>query len=623
MKLRTRIGVFFCFIAVYAAPYNGDEFEFSQPDGSSVAVLLFGDEFHIDAESPDGYTLIRDKDGWICYAKLSDDRNEYVSTGSRYTGKSIAPGSVKKKIRINSNSLREKRQRKKEALGDGENEYRLSPQKLAKNSSGFQPAPPVVNDTTYGLVLIINYPEDNKKSSLTAAQVEDALNSPTNGNSVWSYYYDISNGKLMYKNIFSTIVTVDKSYSYYDDDSEYKRVPELITNALLKLKAKLDEEPELSDAFDKITTYTRNGKPTALALNVLHAHSPRTWAKGTWSHKGWYYGGPPGDGSSSSNVYPSVNGVYFYDYQLSALSGRTFNAMPINTILHENGHMLMGWPDLYNYDNTIKDYVGLYDIMNTGTAMPNAYLRAQAGWIDVIDITNANATLSHIANSHTAYIYKRNSNEMYYIEARAKTGRSSGIPGAGLIIWHIHTQGDNTTLKSRNPYPQVAIVQANATSSDWVNWGSASSRSPFAGPDRASFGESSIPAAQYYDNTMSPINISEVSVAGSTMTFKIGKDIPIPLPSSSSLQSSSSNNTSSSSSAGLTPTRLSQTTISYIRVQATSNSVVLKNLPKNAKVEIYNLQGKRIYSGNSENSQILAIPIQTKGIYIVSVKFSK
>jgi M6 family metalloprotease-like protein len=585
MKLRAKISIFFCFIAAYAVPYNGDEFEFSQPDGSSVAVLLYGDELHIDAESPDGYTLIRDLDGWICYAKLSANEKEYVSSGIHYTGKNTPPGSLKKKIRINSNSLREKRQKKKETLGNGENEYRLSPQEPIKLRSGFLSAP-VVNDTTYGLVLIINYPEDSRKSSLTAAQVEDALNSPTNSNSVWSYYYDVSNGKLMYKNIFSAIVTVDSSYIYYDDTSEYKRVPELITNALLKLRAELAKNPNLSYAFDKITTYSRNGKPTALALNILQAHTPRNWARGTWSHRGWYKGSV------------SVNGVYFYDYQLSALSGRTFNTIPINTILHENGHMLMGWPDLYNYDNTIKDYVGLYDIMNTGTAMPNPYFRAQAGWIDVIDITDANGKFSHIANSNTAYVYKRNNNEMYYIEARAKTGRSSSIPGAGLLIWHIHTRGDNMTLNSRYPYPQVAVVQANATSSNWVNWGSVSSRAPFAGPDRAGFSENSIPAAQYYDNTMSPINISEVSASGSTMTFKIGTDTTLP-----------------SSSPDLTTILLPQT--------------ATINIPKNAKVEIYNLQGKLIFTSgkslNRENrgSDDLKIPIQTKGIYIAKIKFDK
>ncbi|MCL1957527.1 MAG: T9SS type A sorting domain-containing protein, partial [Fibromonadales bacterium] len=49
-------------------------------------------------------------------------------------------------------------------------------------------------------------------------------------------------------------------------------------------------------------------------------------------------------------------------------------------------------------------------------------------------------------------------------------------------------------------------------------------------------------------------------------------------------------------------------------------TIVLKNLPSNAKIEVYNLKGKRIYFGYSENSQILKIPVQTKGVYIIRIK---
>jgi len=51
------------------------------------------------------------------------------------------------------------------------------------------------------------------------------------------------------------------------------------------------------------------------------------------------------------------------------------------------------------------------------------------------------------------------------------------------------------------------------------------------------------------------------------------------------------------------------------------NAIVLENLPSNTKIEVYNLQGKRIYSGYSENNQILRIGIQTKGIYIVKTTY--
>jgi endoglucanase len=86
--------------------------------------------------------------------------------------------------------------------------------------------------------------------------------------------------------------------------------------------------------------------------------------------------------------------------------------------------------------------------------------------------------------------------------------------------------------------------------------------------------------------------------------------------------SSSSNvsNSSSSSSDGETPIRLPQIASGQIQVKTTSNSIVLENLPSNAKIEAYNLQGKRIYSANSENSQILQILVQTKGIYFVKIE---
>jgi uncharacterized repeat protein (TIGR02543 family) len=59
--------------------------------------------------------------------------------------------------------------------------------------------------------------------------------------------------------------------------------------------------------------------------------------------------------------------------------------------------------------------------------------------------------------------------------------------------------------------------------------------------------------------------------------------------------------------------------IGKISVQAMGNTILLSNLPKNTKVEVYDLHGKRIYFSNSENSQILRILVQTKGMYVVKV----
>jgi len=87
----------------------------------------------------------------------------------------------------------------------------------------------------------------------------------------------------------------------------------------------------------------------------------------------------------------------------------------------------------------------------------------------------------------------------------------------------------------------------------------------------------------------------------------------------------------------------SQIAISNIRVKATSNSIVLENLPQDTKVDVYNIQGKLIFTsgismpadlvkhsidgrsnavaGKSLNlgSDNLVIPVQTKGMYIIKI----
>ncbi|MDR2582832.1 MAG: CotH kinase family protein [Fibromonadaceae bacterium] len=53
-----------------------------------------------------------------------------------------------------------------------------------------------------------------------------------------------------------------------------------------------------------------------------------------------------------------------------------------------------------------------------------------------------------------------------------------------------------------------------------------------------------------------------------------------------------------------------------IRTQTVGNVIVLENLPSNTKVELYNLQGNRVYSTNSGNSGALRIQVQT-GMYVM------
>jgi hypothetical protein len=52
-----------------------------------------------------------------------------------------------------------------------------------------------------------------------------------------------------------------------------------------------------------------------------------------------------------------------------------------------------------------------------------------------------------------------------------------------------------------------------------------------------------------------------------------------------------------------TPIRHPQIASNQISVKAVSGAIIMENVPQNARVEIYNLKGKRLRSNNPENPE--------------------
>jgi M6 family metalloprotease-like protein len=479
-------------VFVAAAAYHGEPMQLSQPDGSEVTVHLFGTPFFATAESPDGFTLIRDEDGWICYAELSADGSELVSTGVRYTATSRSPlPAARRGLRINERATMEERSRNVKALGDGEEEsdrrfwdrVERHERRRAARESGNLPAPeedepqhaPGEFREVVGLALFISFPDFPGPTGDVNARwlrhADSVYNSPeyTRGTgagygSVYSYFMDISGGLMSVKNYVSVFVQAPNTFAYYDGADNYGRVGELITDALRILNQNTAVANEIASRVTRHSGRLGQKDRPAFALNIHPIRSGQRWAHGIWSHRGWYRGNQ------------TVGGVEFYDYQFSGLgsAGTITNSSTLSTnvIIHENGHMLFDWPDLYSYVSGRNFVVG-YCTMSSGTVMPNPFFRDLEGWVTVTDVTNAPGFYTHQANSNTAFVFRRTDvtgtnagRERYYIESRFANGRSTGIPGSGLIVWHIHTSGDNANYDSSHTTanrrtPRVAIVQAN------------------------------------------------------------------------------------------------------------------------------------------------------------------
>jgi hypothetical protein len=127
------------------------------------------------------------------------------------------------------------------------------------------------------------------------------------------------------------------------------------------------------------------------------------------------------------------------------------------------------------------------------------------------------------SNAHRAFKYARNGKESFYIEARRRTSaaadsRNTALPGSGLLIWHVHTDGKNTDL-SRG-FPLLTLMQADGRNDLERKANNGDAGDPFRARHNAIFNSATNPAAVYYDGVPSNIKISEISDSGAVMAFR-------------------------------------------------------------------------------------------------------
>ncbi|MBN2737731.1 MAG: M6 family metalloprotease domain-containing protein [Spirochaetales bacterium] len=508
--------------SLYAAPHRGDYFQLQQPDKSRVTVRVWGDEFYQDVEGIDGYTLVRDSSsGWICYAELSSEGNEYLSTGIIYrlfipeNDSSAMPGTgtsfmkqgtqgLEQHLRINQQSMQKKAFDNKQIL----TQAAISTNEPPRIALDFQPAPPKtksLSGTITGLTLLVDFPD--QKALVTKNQVQAFCNQEgyssryANG-SVRDWFYEVSNGKLIYENIVTDVITVSKVKSYYDANCEYCKVPELINEALTKLR---------ESGFDFSPLSTKDGYFTA--INVLYAGEPSMgWAKGLWPHQGWLNGSF------------SVNGIKARVYQLTDL-GDSFST-ELFTFTHENGHMVCGWDDLYAYDNHDKG-LGYWDSGSnrSNPSIPNPYFLHLLDWIDVTDITGlVNGSFDLVSNSRQACMYHGGNNEVFYLESVRRSGRNANLPGEGMLIWHVYTEGKNTYSNETN---LVSLEQADGRFDLENSANNGDANDSFRAGYRDSFNDSTRPSATWYTKQASGLDVNSISAVGDIMSFKIGTGGPL------------------------------------------------------------------------------------------------
>jgi len=457
-----------------AAPVDG-VFAYYQPDGRKVNVQVKGDEFFAEERTLDGQLIVQDPvTKFWCYARLSEDGTDLESTGipaGDEGHRTFTAESLPAYFRIQTPKERRVRidELNREKLGRDRRGRFLPPSggKDLLMAPGEGSAPEtisyVVSRTTLGtkrgLTMLVRFPDRAVDVTISRGQVESYCNQTSthyteysNNGSVSEYFADVSNGKLTYTNTVAEYYTAKNVRSYYTDETA-SRAPELVKEALNSLEAA---------GFD-FRTVDADGNGAVDALNVFYAGPVvNAWAKGLWPH------------ASGISWQSAKTGIKVTVYQISAIGSK----LELGTFCHENGHMLCGFPDVYDYDGDSVGGSGTFDLMcagghGTNPRAPNGYLRYKAGWGSVEWLgngVNATKTLTaesggRLANQFIGFANPANTKEYFLLENFYKNDRNSGAPTSGMAVWHVDEQGDHNKQSyshntTHNNY-EVALIQAD------------------------------------------------------------------------------------------------------------------------------------------------------------------
>ena len=380
----------------------------------------------------------------------------------------------------------------------------------------------------YSLTLLVDF--SDQKAPVSVADVEEWLNKEgfnrdgCNG-SVRDYYLDVSNGQLDLTNEVYGWYRAKHPKSWYESLQGYTG-----SDSLMK---------EVFDYFDPQVDFSRydNDKDgTTEAINIVYAGAGQTWGQGLWPHSGW------------SNE--KRDGVKLTHHQMTDMPGK----FSIYVFVHESGHMIFGWPDLYWYG----DYCTMGNRANDLNPVAiNDFYRADQGWIPFVDVTSEDISLETTKPGEVCYRYKnpaRPDKEGLVWSYVRNTGRNKVLKGSGLLMQHydfsIGANSSADKLGLRIVHASAAGKSTDNVSDQWPSPGS-TANTFFSYSAYPEFSDDKYPAIRWYNGSKTGLKITDIGTPGETLTFCIGGNCPAQESSSSTgiASSSSSAIVSSSSSA--------------------------------------------------------------------------
>ncbi|MCM1153105.1 MAG: M6 family metalloprotease domain-containing protein [Muribaculum sp.] len=392
----------------------------TQPDGTQLTVSLRGDERSHDFYTTDNHLIIRNSEGFFCYARVGADGLPEAS--------SLRVNPLVKPVfsAAETNALREAAARKTRAIGDKP--------KYIFSGNAFP-----CTGSPHGLVILVQY--QDKKFSMDDPhdyfnRMLNSENFTDNGatGSARSYFIENSNG--LFTPTFDVYgpVTLKNKMSYYGKNDGWDQdlhPEEMVIEAVQQLDSSVDFSIYDNDGDGYIDNvyvfYAGYGEADSGISNTVWPHSV--------------------DMADYMKNLPVVDGVRPNRYAMSNEVDYSYRRPDgIGTFVHEFSHVL-GLPDLYNTQEWTYDTPGDWSCLdsgpynNQGRTPPNYSIheRYALNWMEpeVLKYTG-DYTLQPIDVSNKGYIIPtERSDEFFLVECRRPVGNDKYIPGYGMLVWHI------------------------------------------------------------------------------------------------------------------------------------------------------------------------------------------
>ncbi len=382
------------------------------------------------------------------------------------------------------------------------------------------------------LVILVKF--SDHPSSVAGTYFDSLMFSQT-GQSVWDYYDEASYGTLSIDpgDLPSVIgwQTAPQTYAYYTNGQggtgPYPQNSQKLCEDLI---AQIDATVDFSN-------YDGNNDGIVDGIVIIHSGSgaERTGnLNDIWSHK-W-------------SIWPSQvrDGKTISSYTIQPEYWDSPGDMTIGVYCHELGHLILGLPDLYDYDDGVgaSRGLGLWSLMASGSwggpsfdgdypSLLDAWSRVAAGWVTPTVISAAGNDVSIPAVQSSPTIFKLWTDggpigdEYYLVENRQRVGYDTYLPGDGLLIYHVDDAV--STGNDKEWYPGHTstghyLVAAEQADGNWdleknVAFNYGDSGDPYPGSSNSRlFTAASTPSSDDYAGDPTYVVVSDISNSAATMT---------------------------------------------------------------------------------------------------------